>query len=368
MTERIPVVDLRAQYEEVGPALEAAAVRVLRSIGYIMGPDVEAFEREAAAYLGVRHVVGLSSGTAAIEVALMALGIGPGDEVIVPPFTFVATAEAVRSTGARVVFADVDAETLTLDPAAVAAAATPRTRAVVAVHLYGNPCRIEALAAACDRLGAALVEDAAQSMGGTYRGRRCGALGRAAAFSCFPSKNLGACGDAGFLSTDDDEVARRARMIRVHGSTSKYRHEGRGMNARLDTLQAAFLRVKLPRLDAWVCARRRVAARYRAAFADLPLRLQQETDPGHAYHLFTVQVPDRAGLARALSERGIETATHYPMPLHLQGAFADLGLGPGAFPASERAAAEVLSLPLYAEMTDAQVDRVIDGVRSFCGA
>lgn len=365
---RVPILDLRAQYAEVGAALEEAALRVLRSTRYIMGPDVEAFEREAAAYLGARHVVGVASGTDALVVALMALGVGAGDEVIVPPLTFIATAEAVRTAGATPVFADIEADTLTISPHAVERAATARTRAVIAVHLYGNPCRMDALSAVCDRIGAALVEDAAQAIGASHRGRRCGTLGRAAAFSCFPSKNLGACGDAGFLSTDDDEVAARARMIRVHGSSSKYRHEIRGLNARLDTLQAALLRAKLPYLDRWVEARRRVAARYREAFADLPLDLQRETDGGvHAYHLFTIRADDREALARHLADRGIETAKHYPIPLHRQPLFEGMGAGPGSFPASEEAAARVLSIPLYPEITDEQIGEVIAGVRSFFG-
>jgi dTDP-4-amino-4,6-dideoxygalactose transaminase len=288
--------------------------------------------------------------------------------VIVPPLTFIATAEAVRTAGATPVFADVDPATLTVCPRAVERAATPRTRAVVAVHLYGNPCPVDALEAVCGRIGAVLVEDSAQAIGASYRGRRCGALARVAAFSCFPSKNLGACGDAGFLSTDDDDLAGRARMIRVHGSSSKYRHEVRGLNARLDTLQAAFLRVKLRRLDRWVEARRRVAGRYREAFADLPLGLQRETDGAlHAYHLFTVQVEDREALARRLADRGIETAMHYPIPLHLQPVFAPMDLGPGSFPVSEAAAARVLSIPLYPELTDGQIGEVIAGVRSHFG-
>lgn len=355
--------------EPDGSELEVELVSAaLRAPRWSAGTMVERFEAHFARALGRAHAVAVSSGTAGTWLALRALGIGPGCEVVCSAYGWHQVAHAVALAGATPVFADIEAETLTIDPAAVERAATARTRAVVAVHLYGNPSRTDALSAVCDRLGAALVEDAAQAIGASYRGRRCGVLGRAAGFSCFPSKNLGACGDAGFLSTDDDEVADRARMIRVHGSSSKYRHEIRGLNARLDTLQAALLRAKLPHLDRWVEARRRVAARYREAFADLPLDLQRETDGGvHAYHLFTVRVDDREALARHLAKRGIETAKHYPIPLHLQPVFEGMGLGPGSFPASEAAAARALSIPIYPEITDEQTGEVIAGVRSFFG-
>jgi len=358
MSRALPMLDLGPQLEALGDELERAVAGVLRSGHYTLGPNVEAFEREVAAYLGVAHAVGVSSGTDALVIALRALGIGRGDEVIVPSFTFFASVEAVTLAGATPVFADIDAASYALDPADAERRIGPRTRALLGVHLYGHPFDADALGALAQRHGLALLEDAAQAFGARWRGRRVGGLGRAAGFSFFPSKNLGAAGDAGLIATDDGALAERARMLRVHGSRQRYVHESVGYTARLDEIQAAVLRVKLPHVDAWNARRRAVAALYSDALSGLPGVRTPAVAPGaeHVFHQYTLRVPPRAreAIAQALAEAKIASQIYYPIPVHRAPAYAasvDL-------PETERACAEVLSLPIWPELEPDQVKRV----------
>jgi dTDP-4-amino-4,6-dideoxygalactose transaminase len=359
----IPLVDLKAQYAALRPDIDAAIARVIANTSFIMGPEVRAFEEAFAAWCQARFAVGISSGTAAIELTLRALGVGPGDEVITTPFTFIATGEAISATGATPVFADIDPATYNLDPAAVEAALTARTRALLPVHLYGQPADMAALAAIAQRRGLALLEDAAQAHGAEIAGRRAGSLGHAACFSFYPGKNLGCYGDGGAVTTDDEALAGRLRKLRDHGRSSKYVHDELGYGHRLDALQAAILAAKLPHLDAANAARRRLAARYRQllAGADLVLPYVPEgVTP--AWHLYVVRTTRRDALLASLRAEGIEAGIHYPLPLHLQPAYRSLGLGAGSFPVAEAAAQQVLSLPLFPEMTDEQQERVAAAV------
>ncbi|MCS6844628.1 MAG: DegT/DnrJ/EryC1/StrS family aminotransferase [Caldilineales bacterium] len=360
----IPLVDLKAQYAALKPEIDAAIARVIANASFILGPEVRAFEAAFAAYCQAEHAVGVSSGTAALELTLRALGIGPGDEVITTPFTFIATAEAISAVGATPVFADIDPATYNLDPAAVEAAVTPRTRAILPVHLYGQPADMDGLAAVARRHGLRLIEDAAQAHGAEHRGRRVGSLADAACFSFFPGKNLGCYGDGGAVVTNDAALADRVRRLRDHGRTSKYVHEEVGFGHRLDALQAAILSAKLPHLDAANAARRRLAARYSQLLADTDLALPSA--PAHVtpvFHLYVVRTPRRDQVLAHLQQRGIGAGVHYPLPLHLQPAYRFLGHQPGQFPVAEAAAGQVLSLPLFPEMTEEQQDRVVSALR-----
>ncbi|HJS50127.1 MAG TPA: DegT/DnrJ/EryC1/StrS family aminotransferase [Gaiellaceae bacterium] len=358
MTQRIPLIDVKAQYAPLIPELEERFSAVLESGRFILGPEVEAFEREAAAFLGVPHAIGVANGTDALVLSLEALGIGHGDEVICPAFTFYATAETIARVGATPVFADIDPATLNLDPDDVAARITPRTKAVVAVHLFGRPAPLSELAA----LGLPLIEDAAQAFGADG----VAGAGVCSTFSFFPTKNLFALGDGGLVTCLDDEIAERVRMLRFHGSRDKKTFELVGTNSRLDAVQAAMLRVFLPRLTGWNAARRDAAARY----ADLGLGEAVELpvdDPGHVYHMYVVRSARRREIASVLAEAGIASASYYVTPLHLQPALAFLGYQPGALPETERMAAENLALPMWGGIgLDAQ-ERVVDAVRSAVG-
>lgn len=355
----IPLVDLKAQYAALRPDIDAAIARVIANTSFIMGSEVAAFEEAFAGWCQARHAVGVSSGTAAIELALRALGVGPGDQVITTPFTFIATAEAISAVGATPVFADIDPVTYNLDPAAVEAAITPATRALLPVHLYGQPADMPALAAIAQRRGLALIEDAAQAHGAQIGGRRVGSLGHAACFSFYPGKNLGAYGDGGAVTTDDEALAAKLRKLRDHGRVSKYVHDELGYGHRLDALQAAILGAKLPHLDAANTARRRLAARYQELLAGADLVLPAvPTGVEPVWHLYVVRSPRRDELVASLKAQGIEAGIHYPLPLHLQPAYRHLGLGPGSFPVAEAASQQVLSLPLFPEMTDQQQERV----------
>ncbi|MCK9250947.1 MAG: DegT/DnrJ/EryC1/StrS family aminotransferase [Solirubrobacteraceae bacterium] len=364
----MPFLDLAAAYDELRPAVDAAYARVMASGRWILGPEVEAFEDAFAAHVGVRHAVGVGSGLDALEIALRARGIGPGDEVVVPAHTFVATWLAVSRTGAVPVGADVDPATLLLDPDAAASAIGPRTAAIVPVHLYGRTVAPDPLAALASRHGLAVVEDAAQAHGARHGDRRSGALGDAGAFSFYPGKNLGAFGDGGALTTDDDDLAARARRLRNYGSVERYRHDEVAGNSRLDPLQAAFLAARLPLLDAWNARRAAIAARYREGLRDVPdLVLPPADDPGTvgAWHLFAVRHPHRDALRAHLDARGVDTLVHYPVVPHRTGAYASTPSGAGSFPVAEAAAATLLSLPIGPHLTATQADRVIDAVRSF---
>jgi dTDP-4-amino-4,6-dideoxygalactose transaminase len=366
--KRIALADLVEQHRRLGPVLETEMRRVIASGRFVLGDEVERFEREAAAYLGVDRAVGVSSGTDALLVALRALGVGPRDEVITTPFTFVATAEAVAVLGARPRFVDVDARTLSIDAREVEAAFGESTKAVVPVHLYGSAAPVDRLAAVCEAGGVALLEDAAQAFGTEAFGRSAGAWGTLGCFSFFPGKVLGALGDAGLIVTSDDALASRCRSLRQHGRASG-QYEELGGNHRLDAIQAAFLRVKLRHVRAFVDARRRHGARYDAGLAGASGVCPVARSAGWNGAVYAVRVLDgrRDALREALLARGIESAAYYSRPLHLEPAFAALGHRRGAFPVAERAAEEVLALPVHAELEDADVDRVIDEVRGFFG-
>jgi dTDP-4-amino-4,6-dideoxygalactose transaminase len=355
----VPFADLAAMTREVRAEVDAAFARVLDGGRFIGGEHVERFEAEWADRCATTEAVAVGNGTDALQLALQALGIGPGDEVVVPTNTFIATAEAVALAGATVRFADVSPDTLLLTAADVEAALTPRTRAVVAVHLYGQTPDMDALARVATAHGLVLMEDAAQAHGATWRGRPAGSLGRVGCFSFYPGKNLGAFGDAGAVVTDDVDLADRIRSMRDHGRAAGSHHEHRllGTNSRMDALQAVVLSAKLPRLPAWTAARRRAAAQYRDELAGGPVRLVAEQDGAeHAYHLLVARVPDRERVREELRRRGIETALHYPVPCHRQPPFRTAGQQP--LPVAETAAAEILSLPLFPHMTQAQVSRV----------
>lgn len=368
--DKVPFQDIPLQIRNIKPEIDAAVQAVLAHGEFILGPEVATFEREWAEYCRVAHAVGVGSGTDALHLILRALGIGPGDEVITVANTFIATAEAISYAGAKPVLADCRIEDFLLDPAAAAAAITPRTRAIIPVHLYGQPADMDALGALAQNSGLALIEDAAQAHGASLAdGRVCGSLGVAAAFSYYPIKNLGAFGDGVAVTTRDEPLARQIRLLRNWGSVVKYHHEVQGFNSRLDTLQAAILSVKLRHLAAWNDARRAAAGWYRSALGGCPgvvLPAEAPWTGRHAYHLFVVRVleRDRDVVARAMAARGVQTVVHYPVPIHLQKAYADLGLRRGAFPAAEAASSSILSLPMFPEITQGQVAYVADSLRA----
>ena len=364
----VPFVDLGAQYRGIKSEIDAAIRRVLDTSQFVLGDEVEAFEREFAAFCGTAHGVAVNSGTSALHLALVASGVVPGDEVITVPFTFIATAAAIEYTGARPVFVDIDDRSLTMDPAAIQAAITPRTKAIIPVHLYGQTADIDPIREIASRHGLTVIEDAAQAHGARYKNRAAGSLGDLWCFSFYPSKNLGAYGEGGMVVTNRPDAAARIRLLRDCGQESKYRHTVRGFNARMEGFQGAILRVKLRHLPAWTEARRRHAARYHALLADAGLTLPSEMPYAtHVYHLYTVRTRGRDELQGALTADGIHTGLHYPTPVHLQLAYADLGYARGDFPASERAAGDVLSLPMFPEMTDEQIQTVVASVRrAFC--
>jgi dTDP-4-amino-4,6-dideoxygalactose transaminase len=349
--------DLRPEYEAIRPEIEAAVARVLQRGWFVLGPEVEAFEREFAAYCGAQHCVGVGSGTEALHLALLACGVGSGDEVVTVAHTAVPTINAISLTGARPVLVDIDPETYTMDPEAAEQAITPRTRALMPVHLYGHTAKMAPLADLARRRGLRLIEDAAQAHGAEYQGGRAGTLGDVAAFSFYPTKNLGAYGDGGAVVTNDAEIASRVRLLRNYGQTDRYHHAIEGMNSRLDELQAAILRVKLRHLDSWNAARRERAQRY-AAMLRLAEPPREAAWARHVYHLYVVRVPERARVQRALEELGIGTLVHYPVPAHLQPAYTSLGLALGSLPVTERVAGEILSLPMYPELALHLVEEV----------
>jgi len=359
----IPFIDLRPQNETLRGEIEAALGRVLDSGAYALGPEVAAFESEFAAYCGVPHAIALNSGTAALHLALLAAGVGPGDDVVTSPFTFIATACAIRYVGANPVFADIDFGTRNLDPTAVAKALTPRTRAIVPVHLYGQVAEMDPIRALAESRGIAVIEDAAQAHGASYRGAAAGSLGAMGCFSFYPTKNLGALGEGGLVTTRDAALAEQLRLLRDWGAREKYQHEIVAYNARMDAFQGAVLRVKLRHLEAWNEERRALAARYADWLPKVGLEPPDEL-PGcrHVWHVYAVRVPERERVAAALREQGIGTAVVYPRPLHLQPAFADLGLGAGSFPNAERAARELLALPMFPGLPEDAPRRVVEAL------
>lgn len=361
----IPLLDLKAQHSDIGPEVEAAALRVLRSGRHVLGPEVEAFERDLASYCGVGTAIGVNSGTSALHLSLLGLGVGPGDEVVTVAFTFVATVAAIMYTGARPVLVDVD-DTLTMDPRLLEAAITPRTKAIILVHLHGQTADMGAIMSVADRHGIPVIEDACQAHGAEEHGRRAGSMGRLGCFSFYPGKNLGAAGEGGAVTTDDEKLARRIFLLRDWGAEHKYDHRMLAYNYRMEAMQGAILRVKLAHLERWTEARRAIAAGYREALATLPdvEPTPEREGTRHVYHVFAVRSPHRDALQDALTRQGVQTGIHYPVPAHLQPGYASLGYAPGDFPVSERAAAEVLSLPIYPEMTADQRRTVADAVRS----
>ncbi len=356
---RVPFADLRAQFAQVrDEALEALA-EVAESGGYVLGPRVAAFEEAFAAAHGVRHCIGVNTGTSALHLALLAAGVRPGDEVVTVPMTFVATSWAISYCGARPVFVDVDPATYTMDPNQVADRITPRTKAIMPVHLYGQPCDLGPLKELADRHGVALIEDAAQAHLATYRGKPVGGFGFATGFSFYPGKNLGACGEGGAVVTDDDAAAARMRALRDHAQTQRYHHAEVGFNYRMDAMQGAVLGIKMKHIARWTERRQQLAERYLSILRDLPLDLPcVRADRTHVWHLFVALRPDRDRVRAALEELGVQTGLHYPVPVHLQPAYKDLGHKPGDFPVAERVGRECFTLPLFPEMTEEQQDAV----------
>jgi len=366
---RVPLLDLQAQYLPLRPALLDALTRVADSQRFIMGPEVEAFEREVAAVVDVQHAIGVSSGTDALLAALMALGIGPGDEVVTSTFSFFATAGCIARVGAKPVLVDIDPDTFNIDVVAAAQACTARTRALMPVHLFGQSADMSAVLALADEYSLKVIEDAAQAIGASDHGGKVGGIGNLGCFSFFPSKNLGGFGDAGLVTTNDGRLAHAVRLLRNHGMEPKYFHKMVGGNFRLDAIQAAVLRVKLPHLAGWTEGRRANAARYRQLFQEAGLaetvRLPSERpDRHHIYNQFVIRVPDRDALKAHLDAAGVGTEIYYPVPFHLQECFASLGYKAGQFPVAEQAAAEVLALPIYPELTPEQQHYVVEQIAS----
>ena len=370
MSMRVPLLDLEAQYRPLRDEILAAITRVCDSQRFIMGPEVEGLEKDLCRLIGVTHAIAVSSGTDALLLALMALDIKAGDEVITTAYSFFATAASIVRVGARPVLVDIDPATFNLDPGQVAAAITPRTKAILPVHLFGLSADLDPIVEAAARAGVPVIEDAAQAIGSTYKSRPAGAIGAFGCFSFFPSKNLGAFGDAGLLTTEDAALAARARLLRTHGMQPKYFHHLVGANFRMDALQAAVLRVKAPHLAAWTEGRRANAARYRrlflAAGLDEAVTLPFEpADRTHIFNQFVIRTPDRDALKRHLDEQGIGNEIYYPVPFHLQPCFADLGYRRGDFPHAERAADDSLAIPIYGELTAAQQEGVVSAIGQF---
>jgi dTDP-4-amino-4,6-dideoxygalactose transaminase len=365
----VPFVDLKAQYATLRDEMQPAIDRVLESASFVLGPEVAAFEAAFAVFSGAQHAVGVGSGLDALRLALMAIDVGPGDEVILPANTYIATALAVSAVGATPVLVDCDPHSYNMDPRLIEAAITPRTKAIIPVHLTGQAAEMEPILAVAARHGLPVIEDAAQAHGTLYQGRPCGSLGTLGCFSFYPGKNLGAYGDGGMVTTSDAALAARLRRLRDYGQQAKYEHVEQGLNARLDALQAAILGVKLPHLTAWNAARARHAEQYRALLngvGDIAFQ-GRAPDSTHIYHLFIVETEQRDALQAHLTAQGIATGIHYPIPIHLQPAYATLGHCAGDFPATERLARRMLSLPMYAELRDEQIAAVAEGVRSFFG-
>jgi dTDP-4-amino-4,6-dideoxygalactose transaminase len=361
---QIPLVDLKAQYLAIRPEIDAAIQRVLDNCSFVLGREVASFERAFADYVGAKGAVGVASGTAALHLGLLACGVGLGDEVITTAHTFIATAEAISHTGARPVFVDVDPQTYNIDPEKVEEAITPRTKAVLPVHLYGHPADMESLLSIARRHNLWLIEDAAQAHGAEYKGRRCGSMGHLACFSFYPGKNLGAYGDAGAVTGNDEALVARVRKLRDHGRTKKYEHEEIGYGERLDTLQAVILMAKLLYLEAWTEARRAHARLYNELLADYKVITPYESpEVRHVYHLYVTRTEHRDEILHHLNSRGIGVGMHYPIPVHRQPAYASKGYGAVSLPNTERISGEIISLPMYPELTEEQIAYVVETLK-----
>lgn len=366
----IPVMDIKGQTRALKAQLLEKFASALDNTAFCLGPEVEAFEQEFAAYCGAGHGIGMNSGTSALHLALLALGLKPGDEVITTPYTFVATAWAITYCGAKPVFVDIDPATFLIDPKAVSKALTAKTKALLPVHIYGQPADLDPLRDIAKAKGLPLVEDCAQAHGATYKGRRVGSFGEIACFSFYPSKNLGACGEGGMALTSDAALAAKLRALREHGSVKRYYHDTVGFNYRMEGLQGAALRVKLPQLDKWNARRQALAAKYHSQLESAAAILRPQLGPErtHVYHLYVIRHPRRDELADFLKARGIGTGMHYPVPVHLQKAYAHLKLKAGSLPHSEQAAKECLSLPMFPELSDEQVKTVCKAVLEWSAA
>ena len=369
---QVPLFDLKSQFAPIRDAMRAAVDRVFESQGFVLSEEVSALEAEVAAYCQTKYAIGCASGSDALILALMSLGVGPGDEIITSPFTFFATGSAITRFGARPVFVDIDPQTYNLDPALAAKAVTKKTKAIVPVHIYGQCAEMDSLLELGRDAGVAIIEDAAQAIGAKDRGRRAGSMGTIGCFSFYPSKNLGGAGDGGMIVTNDPDHAGRLRMLRVHGEEKRYYHRCIGINSRLDSLQAAVLRVKLPHLDKWIAGRQHRAQRYESIFAEagLPEFIEPpyvRADASHVFHLFVIQVRGgrRDALLDHLKNAGVGSGVYYPVPLHLQECFGNLGYQLGDFPISEAASAKTLALPVYPELTDEQQDYVVKTITQF---
>ena len=362
----VPFLNLAAQFSALKHELAPVVEQVLAGGQYVLGPNVAEFERAMAAFTRTRFGIGVNSGSDALTLALRALEIGPGDEVITTPFTYLAPAEAIHQMGARIVFADIDPRTFCLEPGQAARKITPRTKAIIPVHLFGQAAPLKELVELSQARGITLVEDCAQAIGATHHGQPVGSFGRIGCFSFYPTKNLGAAGDGGLIATSDEALAKKLKMLRAHGAERRYFHELHGFNSRLDELQAAILRVKLRHLDRWNARRAEIAERYRASLADRPLRLPVvASENSHVFHVYAVLAEQRDALQQFLADRGVPTIIYYPRPLHRQKVFADLGYREGDFPVAEEIARKILPLPIYPELTGEQIDYVIATAREF---
>jgi dTDP-4-amino-4,6-dideoxygalactose transaminase len=366
MPDPIPYIDLKAQIKSLRPEIDAAIARTIDNCSFCLGPDVAQFEKDFANFCGAEHCLGFNSGTSALHVAMLLLNVGPGDEVITTPFTFVATSWAISYVGAKPVYVDIDPQTFNFDPRQLEQAITPRTKAVMPVHLYGQPCDLDPILDICRKHNLPLVEDAAQAHGAKYRGKTVGTFGDISCFSFYPGKNLGTCGEGGGLVTNNAAFAQRARSLREHGSSVRYYHDEVGFNYRMEGIQGAVLGVKLKHLEHWTRERQRVARRYSELLADTPLQLPQVAPPAESvWCLYVVRHPRRDDLKKHLEANGIGCALHYPLPLHLQKCYAHLGYRAGDFPHAEAAGRQCLSLPIFAEMTEAQIQRVAGVIKDF---
>lgn len=362
---KVPLMKLNVQYESLKDDIDKVMVSIAQGSKFILGKEVEDFERDIGKYCGVEYAIGVASGTDALILTLASLGIGRGDEVITTPFTFVATAEAISRLGARPVFVDIDPLTYNINPAKIEEAITPNTKAIIPVDLYGNPCDMNAILEIAKEHKLKVIEDAAQAIGATYDGRKIGSLGDSGCISFYPGKNLGAFGDGGMIVTNDRDIAEKARILRVHGSGSRYHHSVIGFNSRLDNLQAAILSIKLPKLDEWTERRREIAERYNRALKDVVL-IPKEQDKGkHVYHLYVIRIgrEKRDIVLNSLNENGIESRVYYPLPLHLQECYKELGYKEGSFPEAEGAARETLALPLFSELRKEEQNYVIERLK-----